>query len=153
MGNVSVERQISVFLVNKPGVLAQVTQALADEKVNIKALTLVDSQEHGVLRLVLEDGDRGLEALKRLNIPITETDVLSVELANRPGALADVCNRLAQEHININYAYCTTGAKGGKTYGIFKVSDINKALRILQSPQKTQRRKLQPVRKVPANKK
>ncbi len=151
MSNVTVEKQISVFLVNKPGVLAQVTQTLADEKVNIKALTLVDSQEHGVLRLVLEDGLRGKEALKRLNIPMTETEVISVELANRPGALADVCNRLAQEHININYAYCTTGAKGGKTLGIFKVSDINKAQRVLEI-RKPQRRKAQPVKRPPKGK-
>lgn len=141
----TVVKQISVFLVNKPGVLAQVTEALAEAKVNIKALTLVDSQEHGVLRMVLENGAKGLEILKSLNVPVTETDVLCIEMANRPGALADVCNRLANEHININYAYCTTGAKGGKTYGIFKVSDVKKAQKVLE--QRKPIRKRQPVKR------
>jgi len=140
-----VTKQISVFLVNKPGVLAQVTQALADAKVNIKALTLVDSQEHGVLRLVLENGERGIDILKSLNVPVTETDVLCIEMSNRPGALADICNRLASEHININYAYCTTGAKGGKTYGIFKLSDVKKAQKVLE--QRKPIRKRQPVKR------
>ncbi len=142
----SVVKQISVFLVNKPGVLAQVTEALAEAKVNIKALTLVDSQEHGVLRMVLENGARGIEILKSLNVPVTETDVLCIEMANRPGALADICNRLASEHININYAYCTTGTKGGKTYGIFKVSDIKKAQKVLE--QRKPIRKRQPVKRL-----
>ena len=144
--SMSVDKQFSVFLVNKPGILAQVTQALADAKVNIKALTLVDSQEHGVLRLVLGNGsDKAGSILRSLNIPVTETDVLSVEMANHPGALADVCSRLAQEHININYAYLSTGSKGGKTIGIFKVSDINKSRRILEVRKPL--RKQQPVRR------
>ncbi len=146
----TVVKQISVFLVNKPGVLAQVTESLAEAKVNIKALTLVDSQEHGVLRMVLENGAKGLEILKSLNVPVTETDVLCIEMANRPGALADICNRLANEHININYAYCTTGAKGGKTYGIFKVSDIKKAQKVLE--QRRPVRKRQPVKRPKINK-
>jgi len=146
----TVEKQYSVFLVNKPGVLAQVTDALAVSKVNIKALTLVDSQEHGVLRLVLENGGKADAILQPLNVPITETDVLCVEMANHPGALADVCDRLAQKHININYAYCTTGAKNGKTLGIFKVSDVTKARSVLEVRKPT--RKAVPVKKRPAHK-
>ena len=144
--NMSVDKQFSVFLVNKPGILAQVTKAIADAKVNIKALTLVDSQEHGVLRLVLGNAaDKAGGILRSLNIPVTETDVLSVEMANHPGALADICSRLAQEHININYAYLSTGSKGGKTIGIFKVSDINKSRRILEVRKPL--RKQQPVKR------
>jgi len=142
----TVDKQFSVFLVNKPGILAQVTKALADAKFNIKALTLVDSQEHGVLRVVLENsGDKAGGVLRGLNIPVTETEVLSVEMGNHPGALADICSRLAQEHVNINYAYLSTGARGGKTIGIFKVSDVNKSKKILEvrKPQ----RKMQPVKR------
>ena len=82
--------QFSVFLVNKPGVLAQVTRALADEKVNLVAMTLVDSQEHGVLRLVPADAVVARTVLAKLNLPLTETDVMCVEISNAPGALADV---------------------------------------------------------------
>jgi len=128
-----VQTQFSVFLVNKPGVLAQVTRALADSKVNIVAMTLVDSQEHGVLRFVAENAAKAREVTRKLNLPTTETEVLSMELSNRPGALADVAGMLGENHVNINYAYCTSGAPGGRTTGIFKVADLNKAQRILKT--------------------
>ena len=127
-----VVRQFSVFLVNKPGVLAQVTRALAEAKVNIIALTLVDSQEHGVLRFVAENPEAARAVVTKLNLPMTETEVLSMELSNRPGALADVAGLLGSNHININYAYCTSGAPGGRTTGVFKVADLNKAQRVLK---------------------
>ena len=84
------ETQFSVFLVNKPGVLAQVTGALAKAKLNVVAMTLVDSQEHGVLRLVFDDAGTARGVLSKLNLPMTETEVLCLDLSNRPGALADV---------------------------------------------------------------
>lgn len=126
--------QYSVFLVNKPGVLAQVTRALADEKINIVAMTLVDSSEHGVLRFVPANGSAVKQVLSRLNLPMTETEVLVVDLSNRPGALADVATVLGENHININYAYVTSGAPGGRTTGIFKVADPAKAQKVLRSP-------------------
>ncbi len=132
MAEVKPFTQFSVFLVNKPGVLAQVTTALADSKVNLVAVTLVDSQEHGVLRMVAEKPDEARAVLKKLNLPLTETEVLCVDLPNRPGALADVATQLGKEHININYAYVTSGAPGGRTTGVFKVADQAKALHVLK---------------------
>jgi hypothetical protein len=132
MPAVRTETQFSVFLVNKPGVLAQVTRALAEARVNVIAMTLVDSQEHGVLRLVATKADSARDVLRKVNLPMTETEVIGVELSNNPGALADVATLLGQNHININYAYCTSGAPGGRTTGIFKVADPNKAQRLLQ---------------------
>ena len=132
MSQTQVVTQFSVFLVNKPGVLAQVTAALADQRVNIVAMTLVDSQEHGVLRIVAESPEHAREVLAKLNLPMTETEVLSVELSNRPGALADVAGLLGKNHININYAYVTSGAPGGRTTGIFKVADMAKSQRTLK---------------------
>jgi len=123
--------QFSVFLINKPGVLAQVTRSLAEAHINIVAMTLVDSQEHGVLRVVAADPATTRAVLAKLNLPMTETDVLCLELSNRPGALADVATLLGQNHININYAYCTSGAPNGHTTGIFKVADPKKAIHLL----------------------
>src|SRR6478672_6469290 len=131
MAEVTPLTQFSVFLVNKPGVLAQVTSALATAKVNLVAVTLVDSQEHGVLRMVAEKADQAREVLKKLNLPLTETDVLCVDLPNRAGALADVATLLGKNHININYAYVTSGAPGGRTTGVFKVADQTKAVHLL----------------------
>jgi hypothetical protein len=124
--------QFSVFLVNKPGILAQVTRALADEKVNIVAMTLVDSQEHGVLRLVGEEPKIARAVLAKLNLPMTETEVLCVDLPNQAGALAEVATVLGTNHININYAYCTSGAPGGRTTGVFKTGDQAKARHLLE---------------------
>jgi hypothetical protein len=132
MPDVTPLTQFSVFLVNKPGVLAQVTSALAKAKINLVAVTLVDSQEHGVLRLVPEHAQSAREVLSRLNLPMTETEVLSVDLTNRPGALADVATQLGNAHININYAYVTSGAPGGRTTGVFKVADQSKAAHLLK---------------------
>ncbi len=132
MAEASVQIQFSVFLVNKPGILAQVTSALADEKINLVAMTLVDSQEHGVLRFVAEDSLLARKTLMLLNLPTTETEVLRMELSNRPGALSDVAGMLGENHININYAYCTSGAPGGKTTAILKVADLTKAQRVLK---------------------
>jgi len=125
--------QFSVFLVDKPGVLVQVTDKLAQAKVNIAALTLMDSVEHGVFRIVCDDADRARAALRSLNIPMTETEVLMVELPNRPGAMADLCAKLGADHISIKYAYLTAGAPGGRTLGIFKVSDLKKALKTVDT--------------------
>ena len=134
MADVKTLNQFSVFLVNKPGVLAQVTGALADAKINIIAMTLVDSQEHGVLRMVVENAAEARSVLTKLNLPMTETEVLCVDLPNRPGALADVATLLGKNHININYAYVTSGAPGGRTTGVFKVADQAKAIHVLKKP-------------------
>jgi hypothetical protein len=124
--------QFSVFLINKPGVLAQVTRQIAQAKTNVTAMTMTDSSEHGVLRLVGADPGKLRTALAELNLPTTETEVLLVTMANRTGALADVCQKLATAHINISYAYCTTGASGGKTKAVFKVADTKKAMKVLK---------------------
>jgi hypothetical protein len=132
MSEVHSGTQFSVFLVNKPGILARVTRALADEKINIVAMTLVDSQEHGVLRMVAENPAAARGVLGKLNLPMTETEVLCVDLPNQSGALADIAGLLGQNHININYAYCTSGAPGGRTTGVFKAGDHVKAQKLLE---------------------
>jgi len=126
--------QFSVFLVNKPGLLSQVCDGLATAQVNIIAMSMMDSTEHGVLRLVVEHPEKARSALGDLNIPVTETNVLLMDFPNKAGALADVCGRLAEAHVNINYAYCTTGPKGGKVKGILKVANPEKAKKVLAAP-------------------
>ena len=131
--------QFSVFMVNKPGVLALALGEFAKAKINITAITMMDSAEHGVMRVVFENPDKAREVLSRLNMPYNETDVLCVNLANKSGALATVAEKLAKGHINISYAYCTAGAKGGRTTGVLKVSDVNKAMKLLENHNKQSR--------------
>jgi len=124
--------QFSIFMVNKPGVLAQVLSEFARAKINIIAMTMMDSVEHGVMRVVFAAPKKAKEVLAKLNMPYNETEVLCVTLDNKSGALATVAEKLARNHINISYAYCTAGAKGGRTTGILKVADVKKAIRVLQ---------------------
>lgn len=127
--------QFSIFMVNKPGVLAQVLGEFARAKLNVVAMTVMDSAENGVMRVVLEGPEKARQLLTRLNMPFSETEVLCVTLANRSGALANVAEKLAKEHINISYAYCTAGAKGGRTTGVLKVADVGKAIKLLEPSQ------------------
>ena len=124
--------QFSIFLINKPGILAQVLNELANNKVNLIAITMMDSVEHGVLRLVASQPKHAREILKTTGVQVSESEVLCMNLSNKPGALADVASRLSQEHININYCYVTAGARGGRTTGILKVADLKKAMKVLE---------------------
>jgi hypothetical protein len=151
------ETQFSIFMVNKPGVLAQLLNVLADNKINIVAITMMDSVEHGVMRMVGVGGDKIREILKKMNMQFSETQVLCVNLPNHAGAFADVTNKLSRAHINISYAYCTAGAKGGRTTGILKVADVKKAIKILEgistaTHKKTSKAK-KAVRRSPASRK
>ena len=142
-----IDTQFSVFLINKPGVLAGVTEALAKARINLSALALMDSGEHGTLRIVCDDPDKAREVLSSAHDRWTETEVLVLELGNEPGAFAAVARRLAAEHVNIVYAYCTGGAGGGKTTAVFKVADMKKAAKILEPakrPRDESRSKIKP---------
>lgn len=139
----SQETQFSIFMINKPGVLQQVCQELGLAKINIVALTMMDSMEHGVLRVVADDAPKTREVLKKLAVPISETDVLLVQMPNNPGAMADICSRLADAKCRVSYAYCTSGAKGGKTIGVFKVANLQKAIATLATTSSNRRREPQ----------
>jgi hypothetical protein len=128
----NVATQFSIFMVNKPGVLAQVLGEFAQAKINIIAMTMMDSVEHGVMRIIFETPEKARKVLLKLNMPCNETEVLCIELDNKPGALAAVAEKLAKDHINIAYAYCTAGARGGRTTGVLKVADVKKAMRLLE---------------------
>jgi hypothetical protein len=104
----------------------------------------MDSVEHGVMRVIFASPTRAKEVLSKLNMPYNETEVLCVNLTNKSGALAAVAEKLAKNHINISYAYCTAGARGGRTTGVLKVADVKKATKVLQQDRK-KNSKSQPV--------
>ncbi|MGH2270192.1 ACT domain-containing protein [Anaerohalosphaeraceae bacterium U12dextr] len=143
------DTQFSIFMVNKPGVLARVLNTLAVAKINIVAMTMMDSAEHGVMRLVGSSHQRVREVLTQLNMQFSETDVLCVNLPNKAGALADITAKLASAHINIAYAYVTAGARGGRTTGILKVADVKKAMKVLQGDAEVQHKE-DSVRRAPS---
>ncbi len=148
-----IEKQFSVFMVNKPGVMAQILGEFARAKINITALTVMDSVEHGVLRVVCESADKMHEVLNRLNMQFNETDVLCVTIDNRPGAFAAITEKLAKAHINITYAYVTAGAKGGKTTAVIKVADVKKAMKVLGDSAEVDSDSRQAERRSPSSRK
>jgi hypothetical protein len=139
---VDTTKQLTVHLENKPGRLANLLSALARERVNLAALAVMDSHERSALRIIPDDLPRARQVLKDLDVRFAEADVLRVELRNQPGALANVCGRLGAEHINIDYAYCSSGGRNGKVYGFFKVSNTDKALRVLGEAPNNVRRQM-----------
>jgi len=140
-------RQLSVRLVNKPGLLAALLVALNKEKVSFRALSVMDSGDHGTLRFVPED-EANLktteEVLKKNSLRFETADVLLVEVPGQSGAFRNTVERLAAEHLNIDYAYCSFNglgkAKGG-VMAVIKVNDLSKAQRILSENGSTSRRK------------
>ena len=131
-------------MVNKPGVMAKMLGEFAQAKINIIAITMMDSVEHGVMRVVFDNQEKARQVLQKLNVPFNESGVLSVTLNNESGALASVVEKLAKNHINISYAYCTAGAKGGRTTGVLKVTNVDKAIKVLEKNHKKES-KSQPV--------
>jgi len=131
--------QFSIFLANKPGVLSQIFREIGRAKINISTIAMMDSMEHGVLRMIVEDPDTAREVFKRLNVSVRETDVLAVTLPNRPGAAADLCERLSAAHVHIGYMYCTGGARGGKTRVVLKVPNLDKAMKIAEDSKPVRR--------------
>jgi hypothetical protein len=136
-------KQLSVTLVNKPGRLAATLAALHKEKVNVLALTVTESGERGMLRFVPDDAALAASALETINVRYDLADVLLVEVAHQSGAFARICERLASEHLNIDYAYSSftvsKKAKGG--LAVVKVNDLAKASRVLSSDVNGQRAK------------
>lgn len=139
--------QFSIFMINKPGVLSKVLNEFANAKLNLLAMTMMDSAEHGVMRAVFTSTPQARTILQNLNMTFNETDVLCVTLDNKSGALADLVEKLARSHINISYAYCTAGARGGRTTGIIKVADVKKATKLLQGDTQPKKKSKPSLRK------
>ena len=127
-----IEKQFSVFLINRPGILARVTGALAENNVNVLALSLSDSGEHGVLRLVCQDVDKARECLTETHDRWTETDVLVMPINNTPGAFAVLAKKLTDSGMDITYAFFSAAGDGKDTTAVFKIKDLDAAKALLE---------------------
>ncbi len=127
-----IAKQLSVFLANKPGTLAAVCEELARAKVNIFALTITDTVDHSVVRMVLSDTEKALHIFEERGVLAVQSNVLMITNDNKPGSLGAIASRLAKAKINIENAYLATspGAKRGLL--ILRTSDTKKALKVLQ---------------------
>ena len=124
--------QISVFLENKAGRLAEVTAILAEAEVNIRALALADTSDFGVLRLIVNDNDKAEAALKNRGFTVGKTDVVAVEVEDKPGGLYSILNILHREGINVEYMYAFVQQGGDNAVMIFRFDNLDEAVEVLQ---------------------
>ena len=124
-------RQISVFVENKQGSLVKITDVLSKENIDLRAMSIADTQDFGILRLIVSDTDRAVEVLKRENCIVTVTDVVGARLRNEPGALATVVRVLSEGGINMEYMYAFNGATPHHAYVVLRVDDNAKVTDML----------------------
>jgi len=124
--------QISVFLENKAGRLAEVSAILAKADVNIRALALADTSDFGVLRLITNDNQKAMQALKSRGFTVSKTDVVAVEVEDKPGGLNRILDILHQAGINVEYMYAFVQHNGKNAVMIFRIDAIDEAIKLLQ---------------------
>jgi len=128
-----VAKQLSVFLENRPGILARICSILSENSVNILALSIHDTVDHAVVRLIVDHPTKALLLLENEELYVMEQDVVVVDVDNRPGVLADVACKLAEADINIHYAYCTATQEQLHGCLVMKTDNPEKAAEILSN--------------------
>jgi hypothetical protein len=124
--------QISVFLENKTGRLAEVTAILSEANVNIRALALADTSDFGVLRLIVNDNAKAVTALKSQGFTVGMTDVAAVEVEDKPGGLHRILDILNKAGINVEYMYAVVTQSGDNAIMIFRFDNIDEAFKLLE---------------------
>jgi len=125
-------KQLSLFLENKPGALSAPVKILAGAKINILTLSIAEAQQYGILRLVVRDWESAKKLLEKNGLLVKVTDVLAIEVADRPGGLAEVLKVLEAAGINLEYMYAFTLKRGRKGMLLFRFDDPDKAIAVLQ---------------------
>jgi hypothetical protein len=128
-----ITKQLAIFLDNRPGMLARVSEALAEAKINIFAITTSDTVDHSVIRLVVSDYRRAMHVFEERGTLVVEDDVLMLQGSNKPGEIARLAQKLADAKINIEYCYSATPPRAKEGLLILRVSNPVKALKVLNS--------------------
>ena len=126
-------KQLSLFLENKPGHLSAICQTLARANLNIVTLSLADTQQFGILRLILQDWERAKEVLEAKGFIVTLTEVVATEVDDRPGGLAEILKIIEQGGMNIEYMYAFTFRRHNRAVLVFRFDDPDTAARVLQA--------------------
>ena len=126
-------RQVSVFLENEPGKLAEVLRLLADADINVLTMSLAETERFGIARMIVDDPDAAVAALEELGVVTQIVDVLAVEVPNRPGGLADLLELLASARVNVRYVYAELGASVERAVLIMRLNPLDKALEVLDA--------------------
>ncbi len=126
-------RQISVFLENKIGRLAEITQVLGDKGINIRALAIADTTEFGILRMIIDKPEKAYEALEEKGFTVSQTEVIVVEVEDKPGGLAGVMAILRKANINVEYLYAFVASKGRNALVVLKIEKLKDTVGLLQA--------------------
>ncbi len=127
-------KQISIFIENKTGSLCDVCTVLAENEINLRALSIADTQDFGILRIIVENTEKAMEILRRNGYTCKTTEVLAVEIPDRPGGMASAMKVVSIPEVSIEYAYAFVSHKDdGAAYMIFRVSGIEKAREALSA--------------------
>jgi hypothetical protein len=125
-------KQLSLFLENKPGHLSSVCHTLADAKINILTLSMADTQQYGILRLIVRDWERAKAVLEKAGNVVNVTEVLATEIEDRPGGLAAVLKIVEAAKINVEYMYAFTFRNADKAIIFFRFDNPDKAVQVLE---------------------
>lgn len=125
-------KQLSIFLENKPGTLSKVCRALAHESINLYAMTVSDTIDHAVIRIVVSEPEKAVRMFESSGVLVIENEVIQIDLKNEPGQLAKLSDKLSLGDVNIEYAYCAAEEEQKKGALILRVADPKKALKILK---------------------
>lgn len=125
-------KQISVFLENKSGRLAAVTRVLGSNDIDISALSIADTTDFGILRLIVNDPDKAVRVLKEHGFTVRSTDVIAISVPDRPGGLASALDVLERESIGIEYTYAFVGKKADEALVILRLDNPEKAIEALK---------------------
>ncbi len=123
--------QISIFVENKSGRLGDVTATLADADVNIRALSLADTADFGILRLIVNNTDQAIEVLKKNGFTVSKTNVVAVEVPDRPGGLAGILRIVSQAEINVAYMYAFVERNAENAIIVFRFDELDRAIEAL----------------------
>ncbi len=124
--------QISVFVENKTGSLASVTKLLADARVNLRAFSIADTSEFGILRMIVDDPEAVEAVLKSNNVTVTKTPVLAVRLEDKPGSMNTVLETLAANGVSVEYAYAFVARAQDAAYVVLRVDEPGSVAQILR---------------------
>ncbi len=126
-------KQISVFVENKFGRMAEILNALAEKSIDISALSLADTSEFGILRLIVDKPELAAEVLKEEGVIVKISDILAIAIDDTPGGLAKALNVLTEANVVIEYMYAFIGKADGKAMTVIRVDDEPKAIEALKN--------------------
>ena len=124
-------KQLSVFAENKKGTILYATEALAEAKIDIRAMCVADTRDFGILRLIVDDAEKACDVLKKKDCVVSVTQVIGVAVPDVPGGLSNVLKLLAENDINIEYIYAFITVSGKNAYVVIRVNDNEKAAMVL----------------------